>query len=448
MEINPAFLFLVGLFLAFFGKREYGKWYNPISIYSVIWGGMLGLHEMKLIGYPDLRVSTWLLVFGSWGLFVLGSATGLLSTKAYSVKESTDELQLDEHSLARVIFVLCAVGSIAVAQHWLVLIRSFGSVTSALILGNIVYHARIRGEIPGMMPYVADLVLAAVCLSGVYLRQTKKINLVVIIPLILESIEAAAWMGRAKILIAGVLIFSAYSFAPGGRPREKRSRKGRWVLVASIAVVLAMLIGATEGIRALRNNNEGFYYASPTLRQFKKVPFLAPSIYVYTSGTVAVLNKFLQYEAVGKGEKMYFGANTFAPIYRVVSKIFGGGDYVSTYQTFYTVPIDLNTGTYLRELYSDFGEVGALIVPYFLAFLVTVLWVDNRRKPRLWKVVVLAHLFVYIVFSFDMEASRWGYWWDSFIFTLLVIPFIKKASQNVEEGFPQTSTGEPPSRPR
>ncbi len=426
MAIDPAFLFLAGFFLAVFGKKEFGKWFNPVTLYSAIWGGMLGLHEMKLISYPDMRVSTWLLVFGSWGLFILGSATSLISTKAYSLTVSRDELQLDERSLARVILAMSAVGSIAVAQHWLVLIRNFGSLTSALILGNIVYHARIRGEIPGMMPYVADLVLAAVCLSGVYLRQTKKINLVVIIPLVIESIEAAAWMGRAKILIAGILIFSAYSFAPGRRPKEKRSKKGRWAVVLSIVVVFGIIIGATEGIRALRQNNEGFFYASPTLRQFKKVPFLAPSIYVYASGTVAVLNKFLQYEAVGQGEKMYFGANTFAPLFRVVSKVFGGGDYVSDYQYFYTVPIDLNTGTYLRELYSDFGEIGALLGPYVLGFLVTVLWVENKRKPKLWKVIVLAHLFVYIIFTFDMEASRWGYWWDSLFFSLLAMPLIKK----------------------
>ena len=426
MAINPFFLFFAGFLLALLGKKAFGRWFNPVSFYSIIWGGLLGMHELKLLRYTNLHMETWLLIFSSWGVFVLGGYTALLGWKAKGVADTTGELKLDERSLAKAILVLCAIGSVGVVQHWLVLIRNFGSISTAIVLGSIVYSARIQGELPGMVPYIADAVLAAVSLAGVYFASRRRMNLIVIIPLILASLEAMAWMGRAKILIAGVLIFSSFSFSVMGYNSIKYSKRAKWGIVVSLALILALIALSSEGIRSIRKTNEKFYAASQTLNKLRGVPFLTPSIYVYMSGHVAVLDKFLQYEMEGNGEKIVFGENTLAPIYRMVSRLIGEGDYVPAYQRFYRVPIDLNTGTYLRELYVDFGEAGALIFPYILGFVTSLLYLNNRRSPRLWKIVLLSHLFVIIGFSFAMQAMRWGYWWDSVIISLIVANILEK----------------------
>ncbi|MCL4538408.1 MAG: oligosaccharide repeat unit polymerase [Bacteroidetes bacterium] len=425
MAISPTFLFLLGLFLAFVGKRAFGRWFNPVSVYSGIWGVMLGMHELKLLKYTDMHTYTWLLIFASWGMFLFGGYTALHS-QGKKDQQSPSEVAVDERLLAKWILILCAIGTIGVVQHWMVLIRNFGSISSAIVLGSIVYSARIHGELPGMMPYVADTILAAVSLAGVYFAKRRKVGLVVIIPMVLASVESMAWMGRAKIIISGILIFSAFSFTTLSGTRAKYTKKGKWSIIISSVVVVLIVAIASEGILSMRKSTEKFYGASQTLNKLHGVPFLTPSIYVYLSGQVAVLDKFLQYEMDGTGEKLVFGENTFAPVFRVVSKLLGGGDYVSAYQRFYMVPVALNTGTYLRELYVDFGELGPLIFPYILGFVASLLYIEIKRRPKLWKIVLLAHIFVIIVFSFMMQAMRWGYWWDSVIISLVVARILER----------------------
>lgn len=426
MTINPFFLFLLGFLVALFGKSAFGKWFNPVSFYSLIWGGMLGMHELRLIRYPDMSSETWLLIFSSWGTFTLGALTVLLIQQIRDEDMNSSIRGVKESSLIKVILLLCFLGSFGVVQHWLVLIKAFGSVASAIALGSIVFSARVRGELPGMVPYIADFVLAAISFTGVYLRLKHKVNWYVIVPLILISIEAMAWMGRAKVLIAGVLLFTSYSFSRFHSQEAKLSTRARWGLAISVAVIFILIAVASEGIRSVRKVNEQFYAASPTLNKLQKVPFLTPSIYVYVSGHVAVLDKFLHYQAENKGEKDTFGENTLAPLYRLIWRLTGEGYYIRTYASFYTVPIDLNTGTYLRDLYADFGETGALIFPYVLSFVTTLLYFSNRRNIRLWKIVLLSHLFVVIGFSFALQAMQWGYWWDSLIISLVVARILEK----------------------
>ena len=35
------------------------KWFNPLSIYSVIWGGMIFLYGLELLPYHDITFEAW-----------------------------------------------------------------------------------------------------------------------------------------------------------------------------------------------------------------------------------------------------------------------------------------------------------------------------------------------------------------------------------------------------
>lgn len=309
-------------------------------------------------------------------------------------------------------FFLTLVAFLAVLQHWSVLLNKFGSITSVLVSGNLIYRMRTSEQLPGMVPYLDSFGLAASFFAGVYSARTGKIRLLALLPLLIVILEDIAQVGRAKILNAGILFFSGFFLARVPYQNEMKiagAGKGRRLL--NLVIVVALLLSAAEFIRSFRRTYEGLYGASQQLSKLEGAAFITPSIYMYMSSHPGV---FSAYWKAG-GEHPFPGSNTFAPVYRILAK-FGIGEDVPDYQKFYTIPIATNTATYLRELHADFGYAGILVAPFLLGLLSTYLWLRIKTHNRFVTVAVLAHVYVVVAFTYLYQATRAGYW----VMTLLI----------------------------
>ncbi len=426
MNIHPLLPASLGLVGAFTGRLFFGRWFNHLTLYSVIWGTGLALFEVRLMNYYPLTVEVWLMVGYSWIAFAAGSVTLILakaavgdSWQAPAMEGATPSFR-EKKTLLFFILVLSTVALVAVLQHWSILMKRFGGVMGVLLNGARIYHLTVAGKIGGKIAYIDSFGLTAVCLAGIYSAKSGRVKLLVLLPLVTIILSDMAHGGRAKVILAGILFFSAYSFTrllPGSAKALQAANRGRRLLAT--ALVLAVMLTAIDFIRSYRGAMERFYGTSKELSKLENNAFLTPSIYLYLSSHVGVFNAYWK----AGGEQAFPGSNSFAPVFRVLSRL-ELIDYVPYFTKFYNIPISTNTGTYLREIHTDFGIAGILIAPYVLGFLCTLVWFRIKRYATFTSVALLAHLYVIVAFSYFYQVTRLGQWAVSLIVALLLCSFI------------------------
>lgn len=413
------------------GVRAYGTWINHITMYGLVWGIQLSLFELKLIQYPDLSVETLFFIFGAWAIFVLAALTfrnfyGQKLTVGYRAESTNFKV------LTAVLVALTLIGAIGTLQHWMILLRMFGSVKSVVINANLLYaFRRSEAGFPGMWPYIDAVSLAADFLGGYYAGLRRKPMVLGILPFVVELINAIAAFGRSRLLIGAILWGTAF-FLPHLRT-QKSSWESKKKTIIMVLAVLGLFVFGMEFVRMFRGVNEKFHGETSSLSNMKGLGFVTPSIYLYLSSDVAVLNKFLEYEFDGRIEHTPVGGNTFAPFYRIFAKL-GLSQTVLEYQKTYAVPVSTNTASYLRELYADWGIGGALFVVYLLGASCSIAVEAYRRRRSLVLLALVGHLFVIVFFTFIVQATREGYWFVSFFFSMIGAAIVDRSSRRVDLG--------------
>ena len=224
-------------------------------------------------------------------------------------------------------------------------------------------------------------------------------------------------MSRATIIMAAILFVSGFFMGKQDFTRRSVSRIGNVVMKGiSVLVVVALIAGAMELIRANRGMIESFEGATTSLEKLRSGPgFITPSIVYYLTAQYGVLNQYLKKDV----EHYEVGYYSLAPVLRVLSK-FGFDTYVEQHSVFYRTPINANTGSYLRELHADFGVIGIVIIPFFLGLIASVFWFRAARSQTLADLVVMGHFYVGVGMSIFTFAPRMGDWLGSLICGLMV----------------------------
>jgi len=426
MHLPPLLLTATGFVGVVTGRFIFGRWFNHLSLYSFIWGTGLTLYEMRLIDYQPITGEVWMLLGYAWSAFVAGAATLAIARTAVDVSNESAILKTANPFSERRVFIiaiviLSAIALISTLRRWSILIDMFGDIPGVLFSGYKIYRLRIDGKLPGVIPYFNSFALAAIYLGGVYSARAGKFKLITLLPWFVVILDDIAQAGRAKMLVGAILFGSAYFLARLALP-EKRTmwtRKTKQFLTAGF--LLAALLFVADFVRSYRGTEERFYGASKELRQFEGTAILTPSIYLYLSSHPGIFNAYWK----AGGEHPFPGSNTFAPVFRILARL-GIAETVPHFSKFYNMPIQSNTGTYLRELHADFGIAGILVMPYVIGFICTVLWFRIKRRPRLVSTALLTHLYVIVAFSYLYQVTRVGEWTVSLIVSLVVSYFVDR----------------------
>lgn len=403
------------------GRYIYTTWFNPIGFYSTIWGFILILFEMKLIKYYSLEFETWLVIFSSWITFVIGALTVcfLYPQKKVRTNEQVGKVfsvvDIDTRYLKNVLWVLNIVALVAALYNLYLMAKLSGGLLNAFIIGNLVYSYRVAEGIPGSIPYLGSLVYTAAILAGVYTAKMQKFSLVSFMPIINIIIVDFTIMGRADILIVAIIFSTTYFMTPK-QTNIQRSRVRIRKLIL-FAVLLSVIIGGAELIRSTRNVKEGLRGSSEPLKKLSSSTFITPTIYLYFSSSIGVLNQYLLHD----GENTEIGAHTFLAPYRILERL-GVDVHAKIYQKWYRVPTYVNTGTYLRELHGDFGTIGLLLGPYLLGIAISFFWLRFKRRGSFFDLSMSAFLFGIVGMSFIVIITRLGgYFFFPFIALTIAI---------------------------
>jgi oligosaccharide repeat unit polymerase len=421
---------IIGLFGLFAGRAAFRQWFNHVSLYSGIWGLSLMLYDLHLINYYKMETETWIIILGGWILFIIGSLTVVFARNAIGADEerrgpSTGINQVvaldDERRILEIaLWILIFISLVAALHTWYVLIQMFGSVTDVLLRGAFLYKIRVSEGIKGSIPYFKFLCLPATLLAGVYTAKIGKLKIVAILPIVISIIVDLSSMGRAMMIMAAILFTTGYFLTKKENENADNSTKIISLKKLSMFVMaLVLLFAGSELVRSTRHVNENVVGAKRTLQRLEGASFITPSIYLYITGHHAVLNQYLKDESVEK----FPAANTFAPFFRLLAK-FGFDTEVESYQKFFRIPVTANTGTYLRELHSDFGITGILFGPYVIGILCSYFWFRYRRSKSYVSLVILSYMQVMVAMSLFYLVTIAGYLLVYLIIGLCIAVFI------------------------
>ncbi len=438
------FVILVAIFIAsiIFSLYFFKRLLNPLSVYSAIWLGLLVLYEIKLFNYYNLSVQTWVVIGGSFLSFILGITTISVTRTFHNYQENDcncvnfSNIFIDKGKALKIsIIIFGLIGLFGALQHWEVLLNLYGTVPNILIHLSKIYKMRIAGEIEGVIPYLSVASYISIFLAGIYSAYKRRFTLISVLPFTAFILKGIANVGRQGILYGFLEYFLTFfifkSFLNFKAKEENKDflKRRNYITVVSLVTLTLIFLFSALFIKDFRGNDENYIGETRTINVLKKGGIITPSLYLYVSGHVGVLNKFLFEES----ESARFGENTFQFIYNILAKI-GFVERPNSYQKGYYIPMWTNTGTYLRELYVDFGVLGVYVVPYLMGLLITFSWDRFFKWGSITDFVIVIHIMLIISFSFLMMITRAANWFLGIILipvTLKLISFVN-VKRNIE----------------
>ncbi|GAB4291703.1 MAG: hypothetical protein Kow0098_11180 [Ignavibacteriaceae bacterium] len=424
------FAFMVILLIS---KKLFNRWMNPLSIYAGVWSLLITFYEFKLFQYEDIRLFTWVIILLAFCSFLIGiltffTAKQVFSTNLTQSKTNPKEIIPFRKQHANIILLIALVfstiGLFAALIHWLVLIKMFGSVTEVFVYANIVYQMRVQGEIEGVIPYLSSFNFASVFLAAIYTAYKGKVTWISVYSFLVLSMQELANVGRAGLLFGLIIFFSTFFFLRNkfkqNSESEYKVKKARTILTTLVFIIIFVFVATF--VKQVRGTVESFKGATRSLSSLETSEFITPSIYLYSSVHIGVLNKFLELDK----EDTKIGQNIFLPVYSILAK-FGVTDKPSIYQKGYYVPMWANTGTYLREIYADFGITGIILIPYFLGLFCSHFWESFYRNNNFISLTLLVYLCSVLFISFLMMITRLGSWYISLLILLITFTILEKS---------------------
>ncbi len=415
------------------GKYIFNRWFNHISLFTFIWTGMILLYELRLLPYKEIVPATWLFIIVTFLSFILGTITYVTvkrlspfePKKTDSIKQEFRKIFADDAKVVKYSLFLFSFISIAGAvQHWMVLIDMFGSIPKVFLNALTIYRMNTEaGGIKGQVPFVSNFGYVAVFWGAVYTAYKGKFTFLSILPFIGIILKETSTIGRAGILLGlfefiFVFLLFRHCLTNNDKKEFKFSKPNATI---SISFLLALLIFAASVVKISRVSFEQYQGASKTLRELEGNIFLSPSVYLYLSAHLGVLNEFVKRQ----DEKNLFAQNSLLPLYNFLDRL-NIVERPNQYQKGYFIPMWVNTGTFIRELFADFNVFGILLFPYLLGLLMTFLWFKLVREGSLYILIILSYLYIIIGFSFLVMITRTSYWSISLTLNLISVIIISQ----------------------
>lgn len=408
--LNILTIILVGTFFSILSWWMLGNFFNYLTVYSIIWMLMLTLHELNFLHYYPLNTDTWVVISLAYVSLWMGSASIIFAArKINKISEIKNKsYKICETKLRLVINILCLISSIAILYSLFFKASNYNLINQAQI-----YTDRISGENGYEIPYIGSLINAAFTFTGVYIGIFGFKPYILLLPSVLLALKAVTGAGRAELIISTILFLSSY-YLTLITYNVKRSTSKQ---IIGLALFCTIIFGTFSFITANRGVTIYFgQYETAIMENLRELNPLFPSIYFYLSGPPGVLNEILKDPPVNRK----FGENTFASLYRLAAKMGVNNAYVDYYSQHYYMPLPMTSGTYLRDLYIDFGLLGIIIVPYVIGLASCVLWYKLKMNRSLYALIVLAYIYSLLIMSYLGWLVKVTYWLIPFLLSVVI----------------------------
>lgn len=379
-----------------FWRKSISYGFSPTMIYSLVWGGIWLFHSFDFMYYRT--VSDRALIYSAIPLFTIFIGEFLaLSTRLRLRRKS---IALNTVIFRRWIVFLGGLSLLSGAVLFLASYLQFGTFwigDGAVALK----YARVHTGL-GMytsifsLPAKYSLLLqganySAAILCGLYLRL---INRRYWTGLLLSSLGAILFdfsLGsRSRIYDIMLIFLITQLFLPiplktniRNRINKIKKNKNKLFLVLILIVFIGIMNSIGLSTRKKDSRNIGNLEIPLSIAQFVD----------YNAGNLISFDQRIDDTPLTWGRLSFWGVEQIARLLRIIPSSFEVPKQLVEWeidqvrlQPDFRYKRSLNTYSWLRYLYSDFGIVGLLLIPFVIGFLTTksaMRWIKYRQLPSL-----------------------------------------------------------------
>ncbi|WP_405334968.1 O-antigen polymerase [Fibrobacter sp.] len=406
-------------FAVYVGRIIYSNFFNPICLYSTVWGVAVLVHQSDLIVFYNLTPFCWVVIFASHLLFVLGCIVGWnlnIDEKPIEI-ECVSVEQLKKWMLVGIV-VTMSLAAIAIVANLKTMISIYGFNLMEQIV--LIYGDRVNEtQKIETIPYLGSFIFITLPLLGCYLKRFG-FHLIVIPCVFLACADALISGGRAGIVFAFLLFLAGYMCMDKG---FELSSRGRVLFLLTSLVTFALMIFFVSQERA---DGLKMAYATDLYKDLFGYNVALYKGLAYIAGPIGTLNEYL------RECEFYFGKNSFLTIYNVLARL-GLMEPINHYQEFFSTPMECNVGTWVREIIEDFTLFGAVFfIPFFGVLSSFVYSCALSHKTITMKIIWSIFAMVLALSFFDWRL-RSASMWIAVLFGFLVGKFIDRKSFVITE---------------
>lgn len=413
-------------------RRLTGDFLCPAALLIAAWSVALGLYLLRLLPYIWVGEKTLLVILGALSLFSLGAVAGA----RVRVRPRGEKGALDSETAARWILFYSLLGLLGVLWYAL-------AVTLALGWSSWTFPARIRWAmtdrtLPGSFYWLVYFCIAAPLLAIVCRVSGTRLKRIILLPSVLCAL--ALWPTTDRNLFFMLVLAATWIVLY----RFPQLRLMRYLGILALSALLLALnfsilgwwVGKTPknlGVQlALQGNFPEVAVSSVTPSKAAGVVKPLPpalqklsTIYVYATGAFPALARTLAQEP-----DYSMGERTLFPVLRFLQRvglIHGAlppaiDEFTLISEEGSPVELRVNSYTFLRPFFEDFGVPGALLLPLLLGLLTGVVYEHLRRNRS--SPVALALIgqigMALSLSTFTNKFSDTGTW---YVAVLLLLPF-------------------------
>lgn len=249
-----AILGIISLMIGLIAFAFFRKWYNPITVFSVLWGFIFVLYSLKLIDYYDIGMTTFtaffLQVFGFFigGLLACKFSVRLDHKAIVSQENNTEEITL----YYKVIYILCIISVIVLLIGTVDTIKNLmnGMTFYEMMAQDMIEENSATGIFAAIKIYVlfpTTYSISAITACDLMLNKNKKHWILLffnILIIILYSLQHGA---RMMLIIFSISYIFAYLLSDKNDLFIKKMKKFIIVIVG-LSILFSIFLSTSRGI--------------------------------------------------------------------------------------------------------------------------------------------------------------------------------------------------------
>lgn len=386
--------------------------YFPLFLFLSVWTLVIFFTTARWYNAYTVSTDTWVLLFIGLYAFITGYLIFALYDRSFTKLDfAIKPITIDEERIALtliILFIISCLGSFLVMKTLGDYVGDgFSTYTNKPISIRRAYvEIQSNPLIPAPLSYKLGSYLINICfvanmLGGALLTSPKKIKWVGLLPFIASVLYSISIFGRFALITSIAFYFISFVIVSFYKEHNERLRLLRNISIAGLIMVLCLYYL--------------FYYI--VLARYSLgldlQEYFNKTIYFYFSGGIPALNDFLNSDI-----KHSYGTSSFRSVLKWLARfgIWPEEDVYSSYDKFTKVSptISINTYTYIRSLYIDFGLLGVISFSFaWGAGLKIVLKkvYQNFSALKLYILIILIFSSLMTFYSFYFESISVVFFW-------------------------------------
>jgi len=389
--------------------------YFPALGFVVLWICVFYLHQLLLFNIRDVAAETWFIIFTAITFFLLSYFIAVIYDKnSRTLFHSKPQLQINQPLLLKLLLVLTLILFIGGTLRFIAIGTQLGGIEvfinrPLMVRQEIVNIQMGYSEVPLMYRiggYLTSIGFISIIIGGITIATSSKYRLLGVLPLVILLYVQLSTMGRYLFITGVCFYFTSFIITTFFLPPKTQRKKLFQVFVSSIAMFVGILVLSYYVIK----------FRSPLADDI--LALLQESVYLYFTGGVTALD----YAIFNEESTRQFGQSSFRSLYNWFRRIglVSEEDVIRVHNVFVSISptYNMNTYTFVRSLYYDFGLTGLLIVSSIWGFLTKYFLYIAYRKYS------MVSIFVACVFVFSLFISFFSFYFQALttiIFWLITV---------------------------